>query len=323
MKISLIIPVAHNASYNDLSNLLRSTLTQTLRDFEVLIVNDGGFALSVEEVASVKVLTPPEKIGASAARNYAARHATGQILGFLDSDVILDPRWCEEAVATFSQKAVGGASGDARVDLGKFGFAYVPKCLRWVVGGSYWRGGRIRVVTGAAGMNFCVRKDSFERAKGYDESLGPRADRPETQSWFRLGAEESDLAFRIRKVCQEAVVFNPRMIVTHKLRRETITLRGVTRRAMHVGRNRAYLHSRYAGSYGGGESEVLRETVVDLLSSLLQLFSHPVRSWKRISFTCLVVLGLAAGYLSGIVQFRHRDDFESKPPFLPYYLNRR
>lgn len=102
-KVSVIIPVYNVAPY--LRQCLDSVVNQTLRDIEIICVDDGstdGSAAILAEYAAkdprVKVLTR-EHTNAGAARNAGMAVATGEYLGFVDSDDWCEPMLFEEAYA--------------------------------------------------------------------------------------------------------------------------------------------------------------------------------------------------------------------------------
>lgn len=93
-KVSIILPVYNVETY--LRQCLDSVVSQTLRDIEVICVDDGstdGSAEILREYAAkdgrMKVLLH-EHTNAGAARNAGMAVATGEYLGFVDSD-----DWCE------------------------------------------------------------------------------------------------------------------------------------------------------------------------------------------------------------------------------------
>jgi len=93
-KVSIVIPVYNVEAY--LRQCLDSVLGQTLRDVEIICVDDGstdGSAEILREYAAkdgrVKVLLH-EHTNAGAARNAGMDAATGEYLGFVDSD-----DWCD------------------------------------------------------------------------------------------------------------------------------------------------------------------------------------------------------------------------------------
>lgn len=302
--ISLIVPTSPNSDDKDLQSLLGSVANQTMRNLEVLVVSEGDRAFNIGDAPQVRILPLSGKRGASAARNHGARFSSAEILAFLDDDVVLDAKWCESAVSSFSDRSIGGVSGRALVPLDKYGLDYIPRELMWVVGGCYWNSNTIKAVSSAAGMNFCVRKEAFIRVGGYDESLGPSGDRPEAYSWLRLGAEEDDLALKIQGVCGKKLLFNPEMLVTHRLRLESVSSRGLVKRSLHVGHNRAYIHAKYPENGTLSDISTLRRLVATTAHTALSLPRHPLISWKKLSFTGTVVIGLGTGYAIGFLRFK-------------------
>jgi cellulose synthase/poly-beta-1,6-N-acetylglucosamine synthase-like glycosyltransferase len=201
--ISIVVPVSPNSDPINLTRLLASVYEQNFPSVEVLILSEDASkwnSLCDDENGSevrIKRLLVPQGTGASAARNLGAANASGNILAFLDDDVILGKQWCERCVTVLTDSSVGAVTGRVLVRLEEYGLDFVPESLKWVVGGTYW-GSKVPIsVFSAAGMNFCIKKEVFLKAGGYDENLGPRGDRPEKARWHRLGAEESDLAIRI------------------------------------------------------------------------------------------------------------------------------
>jgi glycosyltransferase involved in cell wall biosynthesis len=91
MRISVITPV-----YNDSAKLLEcvSALTGLGHpNLEIIVVDDGSTEeiSSVIDPLSVRLLRLSRNSGPAAARNWGARHARGDILFFVDADVVLAP----------------------------------------------------------------------------------------------------------------------------------------------------------------------------------------------------------------------------------------
>lgn len=90
-KISVIVPVYNVENY--IEKCLYSLVNQTLEDIEIIVVNDGSEDKS-EDVINKFAKEFPNKIkyyqkengGLSDARNYGINHATGEYIGFVDSD---------------------------------------------------------------------------------------------------------------------------------------------------------------------------------------------------------------------------------------------
>jgi len=87
--ISIIIPVYNVESYLD--QCIASVLTQSFRDLELILVNDGSTDTSLEKCRAwekdprVTILSM-ENRGVSAARNLGLQKASGKWILFLDSD---------------------------------------------------------------------------------------------------------------------------------------------------------------------------------------------------------------------------------------------
>lgn len=94
-KVSVIVPVYNSESY--LSRCLDTLVNQTLDDIEILVINDGSPDDSqaiidryAEEHPGKIVPLMKENGGLSDARNFGIARATGEYLGFVDSDDWVD-----------------------------------------------------------------------------------------------------------------------------------------------------------------------------------------------------------------------------------------
>ena len=90
MKISVIVPVYNTSKY--LEDCLNSLVNQTFKDMEIICVNDGSTDNSLEilnKYHSVKIITQ-ENQGLSVARNTGIDAASGEYIGFVDSDDWVD-----------------------------------------------------------------------------------------------------------------------------------------------------------------------------------------------------------------------------------------
>ena len=90
IKISVIVPVYNVENY--LIKCLESLVYQTLKDIELICVNDGSTDGSLailedyqKKFSQVKVYTKSNG-GLSDARNYGLKHAVGEYIAFVDSD---------------------------------------------------------------------------------------------------------------------------------------------------------------------------------------------------------------------------------------------
>jgi len=100
VKISVIVPVYNTAPY--LERSLNSITNQTLEDIEIICVNDGSSDNSQEILRDfeekddrIKVISLETNEGAGYARNIGLELATGEFIGFIDSDDYIDNRYYE------------------------------------------------------------------------------------------------------------------------------------------------------------------------------------------------------------------------------------
>lgn len=177
VRISVLMPCFNHGAFID--EAIQSVLDQTFSDAEIVVVDDGSTdPATVERLGSLRaprttVLRTGNR-GLPAARNLAARHATGTLFCALDADDRLDPCWFERAVALL----------DDRTDL-----AFVSHWLR-TFGDETWTWSPTscelpallarNTVNGAA----LVRREAFEAVGGYDESM--REGCEDWDFWLRL-----------------------------------------------------------------------------------------------------------------------------------------
>lgn len=99
--ISIIIPAYNEEKY--IENTLQSIEQQTFRDFETIVVANGCTDKTAEIARRFKCsVVMRDEAHVSAARNFGARHANGEILVFLDADTRLAPNALQEINGQFS-----------------------------------------------------------------------------------------------------------------------------------------------------------------------------------------------------------------------------
>ncbi len=112
-RISVIMPVYNVEQF--VGATIESVLAQTFDDFELLIVDDRGPDGSMAVCARyddprIRFLRNPQNRGLAGARNTGIRNARGELLAFLDSDDLWEPRKLALHVAHLDARPAVGVS---------------------------------------------------------------------------------------------------------------------------------------------------------------------------------------------------------------------
>jgi glycosyltransferase involved in cell wall biosynthesis len=143
--ISVLLPVRNGAAF--LEECLNSVLSQTFKDFECILVNDG----SVDETAEIlqKVTDPRVQsfelnpgVGVPAALNFAVERSQGKYLARVDADDVLDLKRFERQVEFMESNPDVGVLGCWAEHFGAKGalIARPPACHGAIVSGLFFRG---------------------------------------------------------------------------------------------------------------------------------------------------------------------------------------
>ena len=165
MKITIVVPAFNEESYlaSTLDSIHASTsylLARANADIELIVVDNNSTddTAAVARGKGVTVVHEPVQ-GIARARNAGARHATGDLLVFVDADVSIPRTLFVKVHAAMSDPVCVG--GSVHVD-------YQPRRLSVRLYLRAWRLlGRLMVMAQGA-TQFC-RRSVFEELGGYDE----------------------------------------------------------------------------------------------------------------------------------------------------------
>ena len=122
-KISVIIPI-YNSSQT-LERTINSVITQTYKNLEIILVNDGSTDDSIEickkyaEKDNRIIIVNQENKGVGEARNHGIDISTGDFISFVDSDDTMDENFYKELIATQIVTNADIVESGAKVVLGK------------------------------------------------------------------------------------------------------------------------------------------------------------------------------------------------------------
>lgn len=308
--LSLIVTTYTEDRLGNIARLLESVQKQTHQEIEVIFVGEGTTRICEQvrglapflDPRTFKVLLNTGTAGLSGARNVGVAHANGQIVAFVDDDVVLFPDWAEKLVKTFTEdQSVVGVSGSALPLWEDSTMAWLPEEFQWLVSCTGWfEGGRGSPLRNAWGMNMAFRREVFEYAS-FDEQLGGNKG---ARDGSKLGllAEDAVFSVRVREATGGRIVFDPNVRVYHKVSRYRLTPRYVRRRAFWEGYTKAVLgRTVVLGSREakGLEGQLLRRIVLKFLPHTLgQVFRRPSLSARRLALALGTLFYLALGYTS-------------------------
>lgn len=207
MRYSIIIPVYNRP--DEVDELLNSLTQQTVRNFEVIVVEDGSSVTCehvvkrYEQQLNIRYFNKPNS-GPGQTRNYGAERSSGEYLLILDSDCILPPGYLaaiEEELKRQPADAFGGP------DRAHDSFTSTQKAINYAMTSFFTTGG--------------IRGGKKKMDKFYPRSfnMGLKADVYRALGGFskmRFG-EDIDLSIRIFKGGYSCRLF-PEAWVWHKRR---------------------------------------------------------------------------------------------------------
>ncbi len=198
--LSIVIPT-YNAS-KFMPALLESIFKQAVDDMEVIVVDDCSTDNTLEIVKeyAVRVVQMEKNGGPARARNRGVKEARGDIIFFLDSDVVVMDGTVREVQDYFEQnpssKCVIGVCATEPLNKG-----FVPRYMAMFEYIHLYnaRDSKLSVFAPRCGA---IKKDLFEGVGGYDES------------YTGADVEDFELARRIMKT--DDILLNPKMLVRHQ-----------------------------------------------------------------------------------------------------------
>ncbi len=271
--ISVVIPTYNAEKF--MPALLDSIFRQAVDDMEVIIVDDCSTddTVKIAENYPVKVIRSTKNSGPARARNTGVQAAAGDIIFFLDSDVIVLDGTIREVKDYFeknpSANCVIGICSTKPLNRG-----FVPGYMAMfeyihLIGRQY---DRVSVFAPRCGA---IKKELFLKIGGYDEN------------YRGADVEDFELARRINKT--DSIILNPRMIVKHRFADFRQALKIYFRRTVmwvHLFFRERQLDNAGPTSPGNGIAAICA------FSSFLLLFLIPYCSFAKPAFLFLIAVYL-------------------------------
>ena len=209
VRFSVVIPVR---AINDFVREAFPHLTAIdYPDYEVLIFPDelpGRQELNALSHPRVRVIASGSA-GPAQKRDMAMRFATGNVFAFIDDDAFPRSDWLKNAARWFGDEGIGAVGGPAVTPegVGAFELASGLVLASPLCSGGYAR----RYVPkrpcdddDLPSVNLIVRRDVFERVRGFDTEFYP--------------GEDTKLCLDITRTAGKRIVYDPSVLVYHHRR---------------------------------------------------------------------------------------------------------
>lgn len=299
-KISIVIGTHSKERYEDLSDLLDKVKSQTYGNIETIVVVDNNrelYNMLIELHKNIKVVLNSEKIGLSCTRNVGINNSTGDIIAFIDDDAIPDNKWTENIARTFdvNYNEIGAVTGCLFPKWRQIedSILWFPKELFWMIGCSYTMTPDIQCeVERGFGSNMAIKKDVFDKVGLFNTELGIKG-----KKW--VGGEDTDMYLKIKSIGKKNI-FNPHIIVFHKIHPSKINFFNIIKRAFDGGFSIAMLKTicKYEIKVST-EEKYLNKLFFDFYPSRLKnLIIKPSSSvLKQLAAVSMVIVFEGVGYL--------------------------
>lgn len=131
-KISVIVAVYNTEKY--IEKCLRSLLNQTYQNLEIIVVDDGSTDNSKEVLKKyshndkIKLIYNKKNSGLSYSRNVGLENATGDYIGYIDSDDYVDLDYYEKLIQAIIENKADIAICDMKIVDEETNTEVISKC---------------------------------------------------------------------------------------------------------------------------------------------------------------------------------------------------
>lgn len=252
MSISIIIPTQNRGKLIEitLNSIIASNFNAT--DFEVLIVDNISIDNTKEIIAeyiiahkqfNIKYFYEPMP-GAMSARHKGAKEAKGEILVFIDEDVIVSENWLQAIHDSFLDNSVSLVGGrnlpEFEIEPPEWLYSfYTPS----VYGGWYQDvlslqdfGEKEQIISpfDVWGLNYSIRKDIFFKIGGYNPDSYPK----KFQKY--QGDGDSGLSWKLMQRGINTALYQPRALIKHMIPAGRLTVEFFERKYFYFGLCESY-----------------------------------------------------------------------------------
>ena len=306
--LSIVITSYTTERMRDIYELLDSIKMQSYTAVETIFVAEQTKELldkvnhyaGRKHIPNLKVLFNNGEPGLSEARNVGIKEAKGDIVAFVDDDVVLFPEWAEEMVKPYDDDSVIGVTGPAFPLWEDESMSWFPEEFYWILSCTAWSGWKeVREVRNAWGMNMSFRAETFQTCGAFLNEFG-----------FHKGpmAEDNEFSLRVRAKTGKNIVYCPNIKLWHRVHKYRLSQQFIKERSYWIGHSRRMMKKsllkgeRDKGYLLGQEHQLLKRIFTRLFPSLLRSsFTSPILAWRKFRVTVTALAFIALGYYSHLL----------------------
>jgi GT2 family glycosyltransferase len=243
------------------------------------------------------------ELGASAARNLSIKQARGDIIAFVDDDVLLFPDWAEEMIKTYEDASIIGVTGPAFPLWQDKPVSWFPEEFYWIIGCTAWlESEETREVRNVWTMNASFRRETFDKGTFFSTTIGPRGGSMKGREKNKI-SEDLEFSMRAREKTGKRIVYNPKVKVKHRVPNDRLSWRYIIQWSYWIGASRKALKRLYPEDKGQAsvlntEYDLLKRIFTRLFPDILMGFAkNPIIGYRKFVITITVLSCVAFGYL--------------------------
>jgi glucosyl-dolichyl phosphate glucuronosyltransferase len=295
-KVTVAVSTFRESYFDWMLQLLNSFKRQTFMDFNVLLIvntNHKYFKKLRDAIKSkdypfeIQIIFNPVDHGIAFARNLALKNTDSQFIAYTDDDVIPHYNWLKIIDTTFSTSRelnlnIGAVTGPIIANWWGFSvqnsWSWFPKELYWVIGCTVKDFPKMRTVRNGFASNLALDCKAATCCGGFNEIFGYKPT-------YRMAGEEPELCLKLKKA-GKFTVWNPELIVNHRITPNRMRLHNIIIRSYIEGRTKAHLKK----VVGHEAIEVEANHMLLVIKALLNPGSFKAKAYL-VSSTSAVAIG--------------------------------
>jgi glucosyl-dolichyl phosphate glucuronosyltransferase len=306
--LSIVLTSFSDDRKGEIVELLESICKQTYPNIELVYVVERSVNLFIflkkfakEKGINAVILFSNKKLGLAGARNLGITKASGDIIAFIDDDVLLPSIWATEVVSTYDlSTSIIGVTGPANPLWENTEMNWLPEQFYWLISCTGWSQLKSQQeVRSAWGMNMSFRREAFALTGLFD---------PEISGYHKPIGEDLYLSLKVKKKTGCKIFFNANTLVFHRVYAFRFSWGFIARRSLHIGKSRI-VFKKISGNTVSSDQEnnllksILQSSLVDARCILL---NNPTVFLKRLLLTCFSLFFVFIGILHGCLKFGYK-----------------